>query len=269
MNSNLENETSSDFPMNNRTEHCPICNLEVDMHTYHDHVESHYDGFTTLMNLFNPMNLTINPSITAFIPNRDLDNSSNDTEIHRNSIFNQLNSDSNNISPINELFEAFSTISQTFGTILQGVDAETQHTTVTTPLSSPFYATRQNSLQYLSPFFYQQMTMLNIGLDENDIINDYEANLRLAETLGVVNVGIDDIDSVGCIINKDKITEDIKCPICLECLNTCEGDVRFLICSHTFCDNCIKIWLSKHKKCPVCNIDLQDKLNEISSTNGL
>ena len=34
---------------------------------------------------------------------------------------------------------------------------------------------------------------------------------------------------------------------------------RRLKCGHIFCDVCIITWLNKHKKCPYCQIDLEDK----------
>jgi hypothetical protein len=101
-------------------------------------------------------------------------------------------------------------------------------------------------------------------IDDSEYYNNYEANLRLSERVGVVEVGIENIDAVSTIIQKEEVNPDDVCTICLDkiidnCDNIC---VRQLICGHRYCDDCISQWLIKSKKCPVCNIDLEDKLNE-------
>ena len=37
-----------------------------------------------------------------------------------------------------------------------------------------------------------------------------------------------------------------------------------LLCSHIFCNECIKTWLSKHVTCPVCKVDLEEEQKRIS-----
>ena len=53
------------------------------------------------------------------------------------------------------------------------------------------------------------------------------------------------------------IQSDDICPVCQENLAQTQ-EVCKLACSHTYCASCIKTWLSKSKKCPVCMIDLED-----------
>jgi len=101
-------------------------------------------------------------------------------------------------------------------------------------------------------------------IDDSEYYDNYEANLRLAERIGVVEVGIENVDAVSTIIQKEQVSSDDICAICLDKLFEKRDDilVRQLICGHKYCDDCISQWLIKSKKCPVCNIDLEDKLNE-------
>lgn len=249
--SNTSNSNDTGYTTDSRHYNtCPICESEVDSRFYNQHLQSHYDGLNSFMTLFNPLNLTINPFFNTIDDYRDASN------IHDSESDDVTPTRERHVTQFNEVLSAFSTISQTL-----------ENLTVTEPLSSPFATLRRSPFNQ-SPFFHHQLSWMNIGIDD-DMLNDYEGNLRLAEALGKVDIGIDDIGQVSCIMEKDKVAEDVKCPICLDNLKECDGDVRMLICSHTFCHTCINTWLSKHKKCPVCNIDLYDMFNAVSSTNDL
>ena len=46
-----------------------------------------------------------------------------------------------------------------------------------------------------------------------------------------------------------------ECSICLNCIN----DTKINKCSHKFCENCIKTWLTKSKSnCPTCRIEIKN-----------
>lgn len=98
---------------------------------------------------------------------------------------------------------------------------------------------------------------------DDDTFDDYEANLRLADMLGKVEVGVSDINKVSKIVNKDTVDDDTNCSICMDKIKNCEADCRELICSHQYCDTCITKWLSTSKKCPVCNIDLDERVSHV------
>lgn len=69
-------------------------------------------------------------------------------------------------------------------------------------------------------------------------------------------VSYSSLDKEELVIEKEDI-----CPICQENLGEVidkEQKVCILACSHLFCDSCIKKWLNKHKKCPMCMVDLED-----------
>jgi hypothetical protein len=87
--------------------------------------------------------------------------------------------------------------------------------------------------------------------------NEYEWNSRIAEHLGNVEVGVSDIDSVTSSVPEGSIE---KCPICLD-NNVINLRVKTL-CGHVYCKGCIHEWLMRHKKCPICNEDLQDLLEK-------
>jgi len=98
---------------------------------------------------------------------------------------------------------------------------------------------------------------------DDTIFDDYESNMRLAEMLGNVEVGIDDINSVSRVLDNQEYEDDTSCPICLETIKGIEGDggvCRELICKHKYCHPCIDTWLKKSKSCPVCKLDLEEKV---------
>lgn len=88
--------------------------------------------------------------------------------------------------------------------------------------------------------------------------------MLVSELLGNVEVGIDDIDSVTDLLTAAECGQplDEACTICHELLNSAEHGGpgapvrRIKRCNHTYCAPCIERWLSNHKKCPVCNIDV-------------
>lgn len=130
-----------------------------------------------------------------------------------------------------------------------------------------FSLSSSNVLPYLSMYRWIP--------DDND---DYDFNTNLANILGKVEVGLskDQIDQVSEIYENENLLGE-RCPICLEefIIKSVVGDVnidiekddqdekdttkRRLKCGHIFCDVCILTWLNKHKKCPYCQIDLEDK----------
>lgn len=106
-----------------------------------------------------------------------------------------------------------------------------------------------------------------LAVFDEALFDDYETNIRLAERVGVVEVGIDNIDAVSACIPKQEISADDNCTICLDKMIDKENErFRKLLCGHKYCDGCITQWLAKSKKCPVCNVDLQDKLHEVNNT---
>jgi hypothetical protein len=96
----------------------------------------------------------------------------------------------------------------------------------------------------------------------DDGSTSYDINLRLGNMIGKVEVGLTE-EQLKEVSYTTKLKEELNieketiCPICqnnmLELDNAC-----LLACGHIYCDTCIKTWLKKHKKCPVCMIDLED-----------
>lgn len=104
----------------------------------------------------------------------------------------------------------------------------------------------------------------------NENIDDYEYNLNLCDAIGKVEKGISNIELISdLIVSKEKnLLKDNKCPICIEMLIE-KKKLRKLKCSHIFCHNCIKKWLNTSKKCPICNINLEDSfIEQIDSSPG-
>jgi hypothetical protein len=128
--------------------------------------------------------------------------------------------------------------------------------------------------------------------ESNDSFDDYDFNINLANLIGKVEVGltIEQIEKISEIYESNNFDENDRCPICLESflekennLNIIENQqnekiennlivedrqieekdvkkqLRRLKCSHIFDDLCIVKWLKKHKKCPCCQTDLEEK----------
>jgi hypothetical protein len=117
------------------------------------------------------------------------------------------------------------------------------------------------------PLSLSQTLSFSYQIYDDNVYNDYEANLRLADLIGKVEVGVSNIDKVSKIINKDTLDDGTICSICIENIKQSDNNCRELICSHKYCDGCISKWLSTNKRCPVCNVDLDEKLVNIQNEN--
>lgn len=92
----------------------------------------------------------------------------------------------------------------------------------------------------------------------------YELNMYIANLLGNVEVGVENIDKISTLINNTDIDQNVDCNICLDTIK----QPRKLLCNHVFCDGCISTWLSKHKNCPVCRIDLEDAFKNMEKIDN-
>jgi hypothetical protein len=97
-------------------------------------------------------------------------------------------------------------------------------------------------------------------------MNDYEFNILLSDRLGRVTVGVEDINAVINDVDEDKSFEESDiCAICQETLIVCKNEKKIkiseTICGHIYCHPCIESWLKVSKKCPVCQLDLQEMKN--------
>lgn len=68
----------------------------------------------------------------------------------------------------------------------------------------------------------------------------------------------------------DNPRKDTECAICLDPLHKAQEGVRSMrVCKHQYCGGCIEQWLSRNKRCPLCNQDCDmipiDEINEIES----
>lgn len=71
----------------------------------------------------------------------------------------------------------------------------------------------------------------------------------------------------------DNPRRDIECAICLDPLHKAQEGVRSMrVCKHQYCGGCIEQWLSKNKRCPLCNQDCDmipiSEIHEIESTEA-
>ena len=111
-----------------------------------------------------------------------------------------------------------------------------------------------------SLMFDQQWEALVSAIYGNADDNDYELNLLLADIVGKVECGVDDVSKVTTMVQVNEASAACtSCPICFEDFDALaieNGGASKTNCNHYFCNACITRWLSGSKKCPVCMHEL-------------
>lgn len=168
------------------------------------------------------------------------------------------------LSSIPSIFSLFGLSNSTDSPFASSVvSLESNNITNNTNLNGvPFASLFENSFQLVS----NNLTFRGFAytLLDDDRYDDYEANLRLADVIGKVEVGVSDIETVSKVISKDSLETDVICPICMDKIKTLKDECRELVCTHKYCDPCISKWLSTNKRCPVCNVDVEEKYAQTS-----
>lgn len=93
----------------------------------------------------------------------------------------------------------------------------------------------------------------------------YEELLQLCDEIGYEPTGVPSsmLDSIAPISCPPSHMD--RCPICLEETSDVRQARTLRGCGHSYCDECISIWLSEHKSCPVCKKDVMVDANQIAS----
>jgi|Laugresbdmm110sd_1035091.scaffolds.fasta_scaffold18604_3 hypothetical protein len=115
-------------------------------------------------------------------------------------------------------------------------------------------------------------SIYGIGLDtreSNDEIEslEYEALLNICETIGDHAVGVENIDEVAPLMDKNEY--EGSCPICLELLADCDHARQIAHCKHIFCGTCLAQWLAVKKWCPLCKTEVCQMPSTSSSSSSL
>lgn len=93
---------------------------------------------------------------------------------------------------------------------------------------------------------------INNGLVEGVNEDNYENLTNLGETIGNVEIGLD--NSYDYLKSKTYSSDcDFICNIC----QTKKLESHITVCGHEFCKECSEIWFLTSKKCPYCNLELQ------------
>jgi len=87
----------------------------------------------------------------------------------------------------------------------------------------------------------------------SDNLDNYEANLALAEIIGDVGSGLsqDDLIKLPSFVYQNQLIEEKNCSICLGEWEK-EQNLKRLSCLHCFHQECVDHWLSKKNSCPLC-----------------
>jgi hypothetical protein len=111
----------------------------------------------------------------------------------------------------------------------------------------------------LTPEEMRYMSDIPFYMDDDyhyDNDGEYESLLNLCNEIGDHKIGIENINDVIQIVDKDSL--DDSCPICLEKFVDIECDIFALkVCSHKYCEECITTWCKDNKICPICKNDLK------------
>lgn len=104
----------------------------------------------------------------------------------------------------------------------------------------------------------------NIASEEVTDMQNYEFNTLISDRIGRVKVGVKDIDKV--IKDFEGVTlEEEVCVICQDSLG--DNPIAQTLCNHLYCRGCITQWLQENKKCPVCQVDLEEVAALVDSKN--
>lgn len=107
-----------------------------------------------------------------------------------------------------------------------------------------------------------QYTMIHFSEPEEVNMNDYEFNTMLTEIIGNVETGIKDPEKILEAIEADSCKDEM-CPICQDTFGEIVETIPVkTVCGHLFCKACISKWVSKHKNCPICQVDMEERCNE-------
>ena len=219
--------------------YCIVCDSMIEPSQYTQHIHNHVNVLNNLVTSRSSMvslphldSLMDFPPLTSLLSMRSLRNL---TTNNRLPTLSQMNED-NEGNEDNENNEDIQGVS--FSNITRNLP----------PLTFPFSLPQTLNINF-------QYTVL-----DDSIFDDYETNMYLADLVGNVEVGVDDINNVSKIIDKDTLDDDTVCPICIENIKETDGigSCRELLCKHIYCDKCISKWWNTSKKCPVCKKDLEE-----------
>jgi hypothetical protein len=81
-----------------------------------------------------------------------------------------------------------------------------------------------------------------------------------------VGVGVTNLNRAAPLISIAEDSEE-TCPVCMDPLEQCIGGIRKTLCNHSFCHTCAARWFRNHKKCPICNTDIEALCASLHPTN--
>jgi hypothetical protein len=105
------------------------------------------------------------------------------------------------------------------------------------------------------------LTITEFGNLHITFVPGYELDSLLSEAMGDVETGMEDAEVALTTRAASNFEADDKCPVCYEDLRVLDADkVRVVrtTCCHDFCEPCIKTWLARNTRCPVCMHDLRE-----------
>jgi hypothetical protein len=116
-------------------------------------------------------------------------------------------------------------------------------------------------LHVFSDEMMASMMLLTLG---GSTIDEYELFSQIGEMIGKVEVGVQDISAVLSPVDAQPPNCSL-CPICFDDMSESTKKIVTTLCGHQFCEACVRRWLEKNKRCPVCMLDLEDMLAQMLS----
>ena len=247
---------------------CEFCDLLIPLDRYEEHIEIHTDERDAYANIFENLPFFTNSNVTQIEIFRPLDIFSSNLILHAHTRFPSPRTSSDEDEHEDEPEDEPEPEPEP----QPEPEPEPENTVIRRPSTrrrivqnnvNQSRRRRRLTFEHYDPISPVNLRrLLAVDMSPNLVVrsseSSYEFYTRLGETIGNVEVGIDDMNEVSRDIDQKNVKkEDIRCPICLEQFHE-QQPLLILICSHVFCKTCINQWLKAHKTCPLCKIDLED-----------
>ena len=279
---------------NEYNDHSTICNNNNNVNNVNnvsnnntDHIRMISDRITTLINNINGIINTNNPEHIVNNPEHIVNNPEHIVNQLEPSIPNRrlhmvpnyLNSDINDRiyqSSINYRIrdiQARNNLLQSRPSYLEQLNEDDEQNYIRNNSQNRLF--NEYSIYFNSIYNSQRRPLIrnDINLDSSNTrrynnIDEYANLINLGETIGNVNIGIINLNNISSNYTIDTKEE------CFVCREDYENgyNMKQLLCSHFFCEECFKTWFKLNKKCPICMTEYDehgyhDKQPSINTSN--
>lgn len=257
---------------------CEICGTMINFNDYNSHVTDCIRNSNLRRERFNTLNGVINLLNASYDMNRG--NNINtmrtplDEENMNDNDVNVVNADNAVNENSDEQVESYEEFMNSLSP-LPNISRFTEiFDIIPSRYESALYRTNNIGRSLIGNLEINIDNLHNLTNENNNM--EYDYNLLIQELMGGnVNIGVKDFNKIIEPLNDKDINEEDECCICFDNLKNImknnQSNIRRKInipvkttCGHKYCRDCLYKWLSKNKKCPVCNNRFEEE-NEMAS----